>query len=313
MLFLSIFLAVFWGSFGMPIISELFANTSVTYDASYFNPVTMPMFAMLYVLMGIAPLSAWGTTSLMRLGKAMLIPIGLTVLTLGLFLLIGMDNIGILIVYAIITLSGWVAIYETYRGFMARQRVHQESVLASIGALLSRNPRRYGGYMVHLGITIIGIGIIGSTLYQVETQQTLSAGESIYIQDYELRYERLETGLITGDGRLIDRAVMTLIRNGREIAELAPRRDIFQETDMNTMTIAAAYSTLENDFYVLLVGWEDISSQKATFKVYINPLVNLIWWGSFVLIFGTIASSWPHAVLPARTRQRMRKQKEVIV
>lgn len=311
--FLSIFLAVFWGSFGMPIISELFANKEVTYDATYFNAVTMPMFAALYILMGIAPLSAWGTTSLIRLGKMMIVPIILTLITLGLLMLDHMTNIGILFVYAIIALSGWVAIYETYRGFMARQRVHNRSPLASIQSLLSRNPRRYGGYMVHLGITVIGIGIIGSSLYQAETQQTLSAGESIYIQDYELHYERLETGLITDDGRLIDRAIMTLYRNDKKIAELSPRRDLFQEGDMNTMTIAAAHSTWENDFYVLLVGWEEISSQQATFKVYINPLVNLIWWGSFILIFGTIAASWPHAVLPARTRQRMRKQKQVTV
>lgn len=307
--FLALFLAILWGSFAMPIISELVANTEVTYDATYFNFVTMPLFALMYILMGIAPLSAWGASSLARLGKAMLIPIGLTVISLGGFILIGMNSLGALAAYAIILLSGWVAIYETYRGFMARQRVHDETIFATVASLLRRNPRRYGGYMVHLGITIIGIGIIGSSVYQVETQQTIAAGESIYIEGYELRYERLETGLITDDGRLIDRAVMTLIRDGRELAELMPRRDLFQETDMNTMTIAAAYSTIENDFYVLLVGWEQISSQEATFKIYINPLVNLIWWGSFVLIFGTVAASWPHAVLTTQTRQRMRKQK----
>jgi cytochrome c-type biogenesis protein CcmF len=311
--FVALFLAIFWGSFGMPILSELFADTKVTYDGTYFNFVTMPLFALMYILMGIAPLSAWGVSSLLRLGKAMLIPVTLTVISLGGFILIGMNSLMGLFAYAIILLSGWVAIYETYRGFMARQRVHDESAFATFASLLKRNPRRYGGYMVHLGITIIGIGIIGSSLYQLETQQTIAVGESITIADYELRYDRLETGLVASDGRLIDRAMMTLFRDGREIAELSPRRDIFQVTGVNTMTIAAAYSTIENDFYVLLVGWEQISSQEATFKIYVNPLVNLVWWGGYMLIIGTIAASWPHAVLTSQTRRRMRKQKEVRV
>jgi cytochrome c-type biogenesis protein CcmF len=62
---------------------------------------------------------------------------------------------------------------------------------------------------------------------------------------------------------------------------------------MNSMTIAGAYSTLENDFYVLLVDWEEIQSHAATFKVYINPLINLVWWGGLILILGTLITAWP--------------------
>lgn len=307
--FIAIFFAVFWWSFGAPITSELFFNKVVTYGEAHFNQHLWPLLLALYVLMGVAPISAWGATSLMRLGKAMLIPIILTILTLGIFVQMGMTNIGALVGYAFVTLAGWVAIYETYRGFMARQRIHQENPLQTIAALLQRNPRRYGGYLIHLGVTIIGIGVIGSTMFQTETQQTLAVGESLFIDNYEMRYNELETGLISSDGRIIDRANVTLLRNGREIAVIRPRRDFFPETDMNTMTIAGAHSTLENDFYVLLVGWEEISSQQATFKVYINPLINLVWWGGIILIIGTLAASWPHAVLPVRTREALRKGK----
>jgi cytochrome c-type biogenesis protein CcmF len=75
---------------------------------------------------------------------------------------------------------------------------------------------------------------------------------------------------------------------------------------MNSMTIAGAYSTLENDFYVLLVNWENISANSATFKVYINPLINLIWWGSFILILGTIIAGYPRETLPVRVRETLR-------
>lgn len=308
--FIAIFFAVFWWSFGAPIVSELFFNTVVTYGEAHFNQYLWPLLLALYILMGIAPLSAWGVTSLKRLGKAMLIPIILSLLNLSVFVMMGMTSPLPLVAYAIVLLAGWVAIYESYRGFMARQKIHDENPLQTVAALLQRNPRRYGGYMIHLGVTIIGLGIIGSTIFKVETQQTLLVGESLEISGYEMRYDRLETGLISEDGRIIDRANLTLFRNGREVAQINPRRDFFPNAETNTMTIAGAHSTLENDFYVLLVGWEEISTQRATFKVYINPLINLIWWGGIVLIIGTLAASYPHAVLPVRVRESMRKRRQ---
>jgi len=308
--FLAIFFAVFWWSFGAPIVSELFFNKVVTYGEAHFNQYLWPLLLALYVLMGIAPLSAWGYTSVKRFGKAILIPVILSVVSLGVFFMMGMTDVLSLVGYWIVLLAGWVAIYETYRGFMARQKIHNENPLQTVAALLQRNPRRYGGYLIHLGVTIIGIGIIGSTVYQAETQQTLETGESLEIGGYTLTYHRLDTGLVSSDGRIIDRATLTLSRNGREIDVISPRRDFFPESEMNTMTIADAHSSLENDFYVLLVGWEEISTQRATFKVYINPLINLVWWGGIVLIVGTLAASWPHAILPVRVRETMRKGRE---
>src|SRR5690606_78224 len=89
-----------------------------------------------------------------------------------------------------------------------------------------------------------------------------------------------------------------------ELAHLRPRRDFFPEaTGMNSMTIAGAHSTVQNDFYVILVGWEELNQNAATFKVYINPLINLVWWGSLILIAGTVFAAWPKDLLPERVRQ----------
>lgn len=305
LVFLFLTLVIFWGSFGAPIISELFLNTDITLGKDYFMQVTPLLFLALYILMGIAPLSAWGATSIGRLGRALAIPVLLTFLSMGVFLLMGMTTPVALIGYSVVMLAGWIAIYETLRGVLARQRVHKrESLWGSVAAIYRRNPRRYGGYMIHLGITVIGIGVIGSTLFQMEIQRTLQLGESLTISDYELRFDRFDTGQISQDGRIMDIATLTLMRHGQAIAQIKPRRDFFPEnTNMNTMTIAGAHSTLENDFYVLLVGWEEMNQQQATFKVYINPLINLIWWGSFLLIIGTVLAGWPHHILPERIRQ----------
>jgi cytochrome c-type biogenesis protein CcmF len=305
--FVALFVAVFWGSFGAPIVSELFLNTNITLGAEYFLRVTPPLFVLMYLLMGVAPISAWGVSNLRHMGVALLIPVALTAASLALFALFGMREPVALFGYGIVLLAGWVALYETYRGLRARQGTHRETPLRAFGALLSRNPRRYGGYMVHMGITIIGLGVIGSTLFQQETQQTLSVGESIVINGYEMRYDALLANQIADDGRVMDIAELTLLRDGQEIAHIRPRRDFFPQTEgMNSMTIAGAYSTLENDFYVLLVNWENISANSATFKVYINPLINLIWWGSFILILGTIIAGYPRETLPVRVRETLR-------
>ena len=306
LIFVALFVVIFWGSFGAPIISELVMDTDITIGTDYFMRVTPPLFAALYILMGIAPLSAWGTTSMSRMGQALVVPIILSVITVGMLYSSGMDTPVSLIGYAIVSLAGWVAIVETFRAMMARVRTHHENPFQALYSLVRRNPRRYGGYLTHLGVTIIGIGIIGSTLFQVETQQTLSQGESLYIEGYEMRFDQLRANQISADGRIMDIADVTILRNGREIAQISPRRDFFPEGEgMNSMTIAGAHSTIENDFYVLLVGWEAINQQSVTFKVYINPLINLVWWGGLVLIAGTFFSIYPKETVSVRVRQQL--------
>ena len=306
-IFVALFVAIFWGSFGAPIISELVMNTNITLGTDYFMRVTPPLFAALYILMGIAPLSAWGKTSLTRLGRATLIPLALTAVSLGLLFAAGLSTPVGFVAYALVLFAGWVAIYETYRGVVARRQIHPENPLRSIVTLISRNPRRYGGYLIHVGITVIGLGVIGSTLFQQETQRTLAVGDSLDLGGYSMKYESLDSGQIAEDGRAMDIANVTLIRGGQEIAHLRPRRDYFPNPDgMETMTIAGSHSTVENDFYVILVGWEPVEQNAATFKVYINPLINLIWWGGVILMFGTLIAAWPKEILPARVRDDIR-------
>jgi hypothetical protein len=201
-------------------------------------------------------------------------------------------------------LAGWVALTEIVRGVLARQRVHRENIFASTWQLFNRNPRRYGGYMIHFGMTVIGLGVIGSTLFQLETQRTLAVGDAFDIGGYTMRSDGLLSGQVAEDGRLMDIARVTLLRNGAELAHLRPRRDFYPEaTASNSMTIAGSHSTIENDFYVLLVNWEPINQNQATFKVYINPLINWIWTGGLILIVGTFLAAYPKDAVAERARK----------
>ena len=104
------------------------------------------------------------------------------------------------------------------------------------------------------------------------------------------------------------RAVVSVSKNGQLLGELYPRRDYYYEAQQ-PMTIPGVRSTMEDDLYVILVDWQPISSQGATFKIFHNPLVNWLWLGGFVFIFGTMIAAWPDrdpemakARVPARAR-----------
>ena len=128
-------------------------------------------------------------------------------------------------------------------------------------------------------------------LFQTETQGTISRGEQISLGDYTVTFDSLSV-FDTQDGRNVARAVMSVDRNGRTVGELYPRRDYYYESQQ-PMTIPGVRSTWEDDFYILLVDWQPISSAGATFKIYHNPLVNWLWLGGFVFILGTLVAAWP--------------------
>jgi cytochrome c-type biogenesis protein CcmF len=100
----------------------------------------------------------------------------------------------------------------------------------------------------------------------------------------------------------VARAVVSVYRDGRHVGDLYPRRDYYFLAEQ-PMTIPGVRSTLEDDFYVLLVGWEPIAAEGATFKVYRNPLVNFVWLGGLVFILGTAVAAWPAADSAAERRR----------
>jgi cytochrome c-type biogenesis protein CcmF len=301
-LFVALAVAIFWGSFGAPIISETFYDTEITIGTDYYELVTPPLFLALFLLMGVAPLTAWGATSARRLGQSLTVPLVLTlVLVAYIAVFTGTRGVVALAAYGIVGMAGFVALYEIYRAAIARSKTRKENFLRAVWTLMTRNRRRYGGYIVHLGVTVIGLGVIGSTVFQVQTEQVLLPGETMQVEDYTLQFDRFEAGL-AADGREITRAYVTVFRNGQPVAQLEPRIDGFPRSEMS-MTIAGAHSTLENDFYVLLSGF-DPDTVSGRFWVYINPLVNLVWFGGIILIIGTVISAWPRETVPASVRER---------
>jgi len=274
-----------------PLISELLTGQKVTVGPPFYNSTTGPLFAGLLLLMGIAPLSAWGHSTWKTLGRAVWLPATGSVAVVVILLITGVRSIGALIGLWVAALAGFVTIYEFWRGMSARHRRSGENYFKAFWKLIGRNRRRYGGYLIHLSVVFMAIGIIGIELFQTETQGRLAPGESVTLAGYTVTYQSLAE-FDVADGRNVARAVLSVSKNGKDLGELYPRRDFYYDSQQ-PMTIPGVRSTIEDDLYVILVNWEQISSQGATFKVFHNPLINWLWIGGILLVIGSLIAAWP--------------------
>jgi cytochrome c-type biogenesis protein CcmF len=290
LLFMGILVVCFWGVI-FPLISEVFTGQKVTVGPPFYERATAPLFAGLLLLMGVAPLAAWRFSSAKTLGRAVWKPFIASLVVVAVVIVSGTRNPAALLGFWLCSFVATVTLYEFWRGARARHRRSGESFPVALWRLAGRNRRRYGGYIIHLGVVLMAIGIIGIEIFQSETQGTIPQGETIALGDYTLTFNSL-AAFDTDDGRNVARAVVSVDKNGQFVGELYPRRDYYYESQQ-PMTIPGVRSTWEDDFYVLLVDWQPISTAGATFKIYHNPLVNWLWLGGFVFIIGTLVAAWP--------------------
>ncbi len=290
LLFMGILIVCFWGVI-FPLISELFTGQKVTVGPPFYERATGPLWIGLLLLMGVAPLSAYGASSGRSLGRNLWKLVVLSLVVPVVLYLNGVTFVGALIGYWLIGFVIIVTLVEFWRGALARHRRHAESFPLALWRMAVRNRRRYGGYIIHLGVVLMAIGIIGIEMFQTETQGTLARGESLTLGRYTMTYQSL-TQFDTNDGRNVARAVVQVYRDGKYVGDLHPRRDYYYASQQ-PMTIPGVRSTLQDDFYVLLVGWEPIAQQGATFKVYHNPEVNFVWMGGLIFIAATLLAAWP--------------------
>jgi cytochrome c-type biogenesis protein CcmF len=303
LLFMTLTFSVFIGTV-FPMVSELLIGEKITVGPPWFNRVTAPQFALLVLLMGIAPLFAWRRQSTKRLGRSLWWPFLISALIVAALFTGGVRSAGALFGFWIITFVGATTLWEYARGVIARRRAQNESWPVAFWRLTGRNRRRYGGYMIHLGVVCMALGILGTNLFQQETQGSLAIGESMELGGFEITYNGLGNRRGADDLAIVE-ANLTLSRDGKVLRTLQPRREIYQNSGQ-TMTIPAARSTMSEDFYVILAGWEN-AGQLATLKTYLNPLINWLWFGGLVFVIGTLIAVWPDAEAERRAigRQAM--------
>ncbi len=293
--FMALLVVVFWGTM-LPVFSESISGQRTTVGPKFFNTMAGPLALVLLFLTGVGPLIAWHRATLASIRKQFLTPAAVGLAVGVVFALIFWGQIGVwaLGCWALGAFVTTTITQEYVQALGARMRLHGESAPRAFATLIQKNQRRYGGYVVHLGIVFIMIGFSGA-FFNEELLENVQPGDSVSIHDYRLQYLTAEAIPAQHYGGA--KARVALYRDDQPVSMLTPEKRMYWLEQQPT-SIPAIYSTLSEDLYVILTALEEDGS--ATLKVYRNPLVNWIWIGGLILIVGNIIILWPH---PNRTRE----------
>jgi len=288
LLLLAAVFAVLWGTI-FPILSEAVEGTKITVGPPYFNRVMSPIGLALLALTGVGPLVAWRRASPTSLKREFRLPIAAMVVALVVFAVLRFGlaasmSFG-LCVFVLTTVGG-----EFWRGTMARHTMTGESYPIAFLTLIQRNRRRYGGYIVHVGIVMILAGITGS-IFNSEAEAVLKPGETLEVGGYTLRYDHtIDTSHPEFSG-IAARVAVT--RDGHDVVTLDPEKRVYRASRQPT-TEAAVLSTFREDIYLTLA--ETLDNGSISLSAHVNPLVRWLWAGGVVLVLGTVVGAWPEPV-----------------
>jgi cytochrome c-type biogenesis protein CcmF len=279
---------VFFGTV-FPLLSEAVRGVKVSVGAPFFNQVNIPLFLSLVFLMGVGPLIAWRRASLDNLKRNFLWPVALGIVAAAAAFALGVRSL-----LAALTLATTVFVAVTIavdftRATRARLRVG-ESLLPAMGGLLLRHNRRYGGFVVHLGILIIALGVMGSHAWSVQTETTLHRGETAELAGYRVRFDGLTAVEESNHFKVVGAFTVS---NGRVLGVLRPAKKFYPQEQAPIAYVDYRLG-LREDLYLVLGDFARDGSQ-ATIKLQVNRLVSWIWIGGLVLTLGALL-----AILPER-------------
>lgn len=290
--FVSAALTVFIGT-TFPIISEAINGTKITVGPPFYNQTVVPQLGILVLLMGIAPLMAWRKANLNTLGKQSRWALIFTALVLIALMVTGARQPLALLGFALCAYTLAQTLIEYGRGTAARMRNNRESAWVALTRLFQKNQRRYGGYLIHLGVVLLAIGAVGKGFYEIDMVRNIALNDSFAVKDYRFTYRGLRSVPCEfNDCQTIQAAVWVTDLNGREVGSIFPHRDSYP-AQQHTATIADTTGSFNEEVYVILSAWEG-QGETATFQVYINPLINWIWVGGVVMLIGFFAAFWNH-------------------
>ncbi len=286
-----------------PLLSEAVRGAKISVGTPYFNRVSGPLGMALLLLMGIGPLIAWGRASLNNLKRNFLKPIlGAAAATAVLYAL-GVREAEVLLAFLLAFFVIGTIVFEFWTATRTRAQTMGEGVFTAFVTLLLKSRRRYGGLIVHLGVVVAIIGIAVSSVYKVEREQTLKAGESLSIGRYSVRFDGLAAG--ERPTHILVWANLMAFKDGKPLHELVPGQRFYPNQQTPFASVDARYHWNE-DLYVILSAFER-DGTSATIKVLINPMISWIWIGGGVILLGVIVAVLPErrlAMLAVRTREQ---------
>src|SRR5437763_1082950 len=298
LLLVALCLTILWGVV-YPLLSELVRGETSTVSKPYYNFFLHSFGLPLLLLMGIGPLVAWRRASLRALGRTFAWPAGAAVVA-GVLLLAagaGSSRVGVIAyTFSIFVLASIVL--EFVRGTRARRALGSESWPAALSALVGRNRRRYGGYVVHAAVVFLAIGIAGSSAYQTVREHRLKPGESMAVAGNSLVFRGFRFHRAANHEAI--RAVVDVYRGGHKVTTLTPGKNNYFAEQQVSNEVAIRHNYLDGSDLFLIADQVNRNG-SVDLKALQKPLVNLIWFAGFVFLGGSLIALWPDA----REEQRL--------
>jgi cytochrome c-type biogenesis protein CcmF len=256
------------------------------------------MCASLLFLMGVGPALPWRRSDLAEARVKLLVPsiVALVVAVLSLFLT---RNAYTIAAFAFAAFALVCNLREYWIGAAARRRAHGESPPLALARLIGGNRRRYGGYLAHIGVVCLTVGVAASSTFSNEQDATLKPGERMRVAGLELQLDSLWGR--EEPHRAVIGATMRVFRDGREIDRMTPRMN-FYPTQQQPVPTPAVRSRPSGDLYLNLMAFENNGS-SATIRAITEPLVPWIWIGGGIICLGAIVAGTG----PARRRAEARE------
>lgn len=282
--------AVLWGTI-FPIISEALTGEKVSVDAPFFNRVNIPIGLFLLFLTGVGPLIAWRRSSLDSLKRNFLAPTIAMIATMVALAIAGVHHFYALMSLGLCVFVTWTIASEFWKGAAAIRAKDGIGFLPSFIELTHRNTRRYGGYLVHMGIVCMFIGFTGAA-FNKDTTAEVAMGEKFQLGPYEMLVKEIRDG-DAGD-YIWQHAVIGAWRGGEFLGDLKPERRLYKASRQPASEVAIR-RRLNDDLYLNFASTSE-DGKKAVIQAYVFPLVSWIWIGFWVVLAGTLVCLIPSKV-----------------
>ena len=285
-LFLAVAFITLWGTI-YPVITQASQDVTITVGEPFFNRVNGPILLVIVILMGIGPLLPWRRATWSLVLKTIRVPLVFALLTTIVLVISGIHRPIAVIATAIVTITIVGIIHEWIRGTRSRHR-KGESLPTAFIRLLSGNRPRYGGYIVHLAISVLAIGAIGSSFYEIQRDFVMTPGETQSLGNYTFNYLSFDKTSFSDRDEV--KARFSVRKGERDIGTMDARRSFYHDFKMAS-TRAAIRSTPIEDFYI--VPSEFQKDGRTVFRIYINPLVWWMWAAGPIFVLGTLLAISP--------------------
>jgi cytochrome c-type biogenesis protein CcmF len=305
-LFVGAAFTVLWGTI-YPIVAEVFSGIRLSVGPPFFNTIFTPIGLAIIGLTGIGPLISWRRMSkgaFLRMVRVPLVAGGATVISLALG---GLSSPGALLAFGLCAFTAAAIIGEFVRGGRVYRRRDNVGPLTALNRTITRNRRRYGGYIVHLGVLLIVIGFAGNA-FKVERRADMAPGDTLDVASYTLAYEGLRTA--STSEKDIFEASLTVSRGDHDLGTMRPQRNLHLAQGQWQSEVAIRTNPIE-DLYVVVTGFD--TDQSAVIRTFVNPLTWWIWAGAAVMLAGMLVIMSGRVAVTVTAAKRVPAKPEPVV